>query len=175
MRPKKLHIGLYITRPILMVKIELIQFCLNAAAAAAASSCIFFFYGLIMTLFFHPLKVTVSKMMLKTRVLSAGCLFRKTETTSLVGRPVSVATSLAKLAPNCSSFCSTATTKQVRVGTHDGTFHCDAALACFLLRLTHKFSGALIVRTRDPHVPSQPTFSSLCYSFIFKLEYFFAF
>lgn len=147
-----------------MVKIELIQYTLNTPSSSTAYDS-----------FFHSLKVTVSKMVLKTRVLSAGCLFRKTETTSLWGRPVGVATSLAKLAPNRASFCSTATTKQVRVGTHDGTFHCDEALACFLLRLTHKFSGALIVRTRDPHVPSQPNFSSLCYSFIVKLEYFLLF
>ncbi|KDP27326.1 hypothetical protein JCGZ_20827 [Jatropha curcas] len=39
-----------------------------------------------------------------------------------------------------------------RVGTHDGTFHCDEALACFILRLTNNFSNAQIVRTRDPQV-----------------------
>ncbi|KAG6497847.1 hypothetical protein ZIOFF_045753 [Zingiber officinale] len=37
-----------------------------------------------------------------------------------------------------------------RVGTHNGSFHCDEALGCFLIRLTDKFSGAEIVRTRDP-------------------------
>ncbi|XP_057453552.1 uncharacterized protein LOC130745361 isoform X2 [Lotus japonicus] len=37
-----------------------------------------------------------------------------------------------------------------RVGTHSGTFHCDEALACSLLRLSKHFSGADIVRTRDP-------------------------
>ncbi|KAJ1378767.1 Metal-dependent protein hydrolase [Sesbania bispinosa] len=36
-----------------------------------------------------------------------------------------------------------------RVGTHSGTFHCDEALACFMLRLSKHFSGADIVRTRD--------------------------
>nr|XP_023893240.1 UPF0160 protein C694.04c-like [Quercus suber] len=39
-----------------------------------------------------------------------------------------------------------------RVGTHNGSFHCDEALACFMLRLTHKFSAAQIVRTRDPKI-----------------------
>ncbi|KAG8661780.1 hypothetical protein MANES_01G038033v8 [Manihot esculenta] len=39
-----------------------------------------------------------------------------------------------------------------RVGTHDGTFHCDEALACFILRLTNAFSNAQIVRTRDSQV-----------------------
>ncbi|KAM3729692.1 hypothetical protein ACB098_12G031400 [Castanea mollissima] len=39
-----------------------------------------------------------------------------------------------------------------RIGTHNGSFHCDEALACFMLRLTHKFSAAQIVRTRDPKI-----------------------
>ena len=28
------------------------------------------------------------------------------------------------------------------IGTHDGTFHCDEALAVFLLRLTEKYHAA---------------------------------
>ncbi|KAI0520538.1 hypothetical protein KFK09_008014 [Dendrobium nobile] len=36
-----------------------------------------------------------------------------------------------------------------RVGTHNGSFHCDEALGCFMIRLTDKFSGAEIIRTRD--------------------------
>ncbi|KAI3812838.1 hypothetical protein L1987_17550 [Smallanthus sonchifolius] len=39
-----------------------------------------------------------------------------------------------------------------RVGTHNGSFHCDEALGCFMIRLTNKYSGAEIVRTRDPQV-----------------------
>ncbi|KAL5730088.1 hypothetical protein ACHQM5_002957 [Ranunculus cassubicifolius] len=39
-----------------------------------------------------------------------------------------------------------------RVGTHNGSFHCDEALGCFMIRLTHKFLDAEIVRTRDPKV-----------------------
>ncbi|KAL7123588.1 hypothetical protein ACP275_01G114200 [Erythranthe tilingii] len=39
-----------------------------------------------------------------------------------------------------------------RVGTHNGSFHCDEALGCFMIRLTQKFSDAHIVRTRDPQV-----------------------
>ncbi|CAO2817066.1 unnamed protein product [Amaranthus hypochondriacus] len=39
-----------------------------------------------------------------------------------------------------------------RVGTHNGSFHCDEALGCFMIRLTNKFYGAEIVRTRDPQV-----------------------
>ncbi|KVH95283.1 Metal-dependent protein hydrolase [Cynara cardunculus var. scolymus] len=39
-----------------------------------------------------------------------------------------------------------------RVGTHNGSFHCDEALGCFMIRLTNKYFGAEIVRTRDPEV-----------------------
>ncbi|KAI0501024.1 hypothetical protein KFK09_019242 [Dendrobium nobile] len=39
-----------------------------------------------------------------------------------------------------------------RVGTHNGSFHCDEALGCFMIRLTEKFAGAEIVRSRDPQV-----------------------
>ncbi|KAJ7954259.1 UPF0160 protein MYG1, mitochondrial [Quillaja saponaria] len=39
-----------------------------------------------------------------------------------------------------------------RVGTHNGSFHCDEALGCFMIRLTDKFSNAEIVRTRDSQV-----------------------
>ena len=38
--------------------------------------------------------------------------------------------------------------KEMLVGTHDGTFHADEALACFMLRTLH--SGADVLRTRDP-------------------------
>ncbi|XP_036863074.1 MYG1 exonuclease isoform X2 [Manis javanica] len=37
-----------------------------------------------------------------------------------------------------------------RIGTHNGTFHCDEALACALLRLLPEYRNAEIVRTRDP-------------------------
>ena len=40
------------------------------------------------------------------------------------------------------------------MGTHNGSFHCDEALGCFLIRLTDNFSDAQIVRTRDPQVSS---------------------
>ncbi|GJV74640.1 UPF0160 protein-like protein [Tanacetum coccineum] len=39
-----------------------------------------------------------------------------------------------------------------KVGTHNGSFHCDEALGCFMIRLTDKYSGAEIVRSRDPQV-----------------------
>ncbi|MED6120045.1 hypothetical protein PIB30_017293 [Stylosanthes scabra] len=40
----------------------------------------------------------------------------------------------------------------VRVGTHNGSFHCDEALGCFMIRLTNKFYNAQVVRSRDPQV-----------------------
>ncbi|KAK9788322.1 hypothetical protein WJX73_008650 [Symbiochloris irregularis] len=38
------------------------------------------------------------------------------------------------------------------VGTHSGTFHCDEALGCYLLKRTSQFKDAKIVRSRDPAV-----------------------
>ncbi|XP_026205942.1 UPF0160 protein MYG1, mitochondrial [Anabas testudineus] len=39
-----------------------------------------------------------------------------------------------------------------KVGTHNGTFHCDEVLACFLLRQLPEYKDAEIIRTRDPSV-----------------------
>eukprot|EP00871_Galdieria_phlegrea_P003844 jgi/Galph1/4460/GphlegSOOS_G3052.1 len=41
---------------------------------------------------------------------------------------------------------------QKRIGTHNGKFHCDEALACYLLKLTNQFQGATVVRTRNDEV-----------------------
>ncbi|KII94340.1 hypothetical protein PLICRDRAFT_171993 [Plicaturopsis crispa FD-325 SS-3] len=38
------------------------------------------------------------------------------------------------------------------IGTHNGTFHCDEALAVFLLRRTATYANADLKRTRDPAV-----------------------
>lgn len=40
----------------------------------------------------------------------------------------------------------------VRIGTHNGTFHCDEALACWILTKTKQFRHAQIVRTRDQNI-----------------------
>ncbi|CAL5220512.1 g2544 [Coccomyxa viridis] len=37
----------------------------------------------------------------------------------------------------------------VKIGTHSGSFHCDEALGCFLLKQTDTYRDADIVRTRD--------------------------
>ncbi|XP_019410586.1 PREDICTED: UPF0160 protein MYG1, mitochondrial [Crocodylus porosus] len=42
-----------------------------------------------------------------------------------------------------------------RLGTHDGRFHCDEALACALLRVLPRYRDAEIVRTRDPQLLAQ--------------------
>ncbi|KEP51057.1 GAMM1 protein/Ni-binding urease accessory protein (UreG), related protein [Rhizoctonia solani 123E] len=38
------------------------------------------------------------------------------------------------------------------IGTHNGTFHCDEALAVFLLRQTKEYADASVTRTRDPKI-----------------------
>jgi uncharacterized UPF0160 family protein len=38
------------------------------------------------------------------------------------------------------------------IGTHDGKFHCDEVLACFMLRLLPEYSNAQIIRTRDEEI-----------------------
>ncbi len=40
----------------------------------------------------------------------------------------------------------------VQIGTHNGTFHCDEALGCFLLQKTDQFKATEVVRSRDPEV-----------------------
>ncbi|XP_029008178.1 UPF0160 protein MYG1, mitochondrial [Betta splendens] len=42
-----------------------------------------------------------------------------------------------------------------KIGTHNGSFHCDEVLACFLLRQLPEYKDAEIIRTRDPSVLAQ--------------------
>ncbi|CAH0731437.1 unnamed protein product, partial [Brenthis ino] len=37
----------------------------------------------------------------------------------------------------------------MKIGTHDGTFHCDEVFACYMLKLLPEYKDAEIVRTRD--------------------------
>ncbi|KAJ4841241.1 hypothetical protein Tsubulata_022378 [Turnera subulata] len=79
--------------------------------------------------------------------------FNKYLVRTTTGGPISRLPPAEIAAAATSSLFSTSATPPKRVvGTHSGSFHCDEALACFLIRLTHKFSGAQIVRTRDPQV-----------------------
>lgn len=41
---------------------------------------------------------------------------------------------------------------KITIGTHNGSFHCDEALACSLLKMLPRYREAEIVRTRDPAV-----------------------
>ncbi|CAL1546705.1 unnamed protein product [Lymnaea stagnalis] len=41
---------------------------------------------------------------------------------------------------------------QKKIGTHNGTFHCDEVLACFMLRQLEEYKDAEIIRTRDQAV-----------------------
>lgn len=38
------------------------------------------------------------------------------------------------------------------IATHSGSFHCDEALGCWLLKRTEPFKAAEIIRSRDPAV-----------------------
>jgi len=40
----------------------------------------------------------------------------------------------------------------IKIGTHNGTFHCDEVLACFMLKTLDEYKNAQIVRTRDQAV-----------------------
>ncbi|XP_077528776.1 MYG1 exonuclease-like [Haemaphysalis longicornis] len=48
--------------------------------------------------------------------------------------------------------CKKASTMGRTIGTHNGTFHCDEALACFLLKQLPDYKDATVVRSRDPAV-----------------------
>ncbi|XP_031574301.1 UPF0160 protein MYG1, mitochondrial-like [Actinia tenebrosa] len=39
-----------------------------------------------------------------------------------------------------------------KIGTHNGTFHCDEVLACSMLRQLHEYKDAEIIRSRDPAI-----------------------
>ena len=38
------------------------------------------------------------------------------------------------------------------IGTHDGSFHCDEALAISMLKCLPQFESAVVVRTRKPDI-----------------------
>ncbi|XP_023651030.2 MYG1 exonuclease [Paramormyrops kingsleyae] len=42
-----------------------------------------------------------------------------------------------------------------KIGTHNGTFHCDEVLACFFLRQLPEYKDAEILRTRNPDLLTQ--------------------
>ncbi|XP_043251985.1 MYG1 exonuclease [Colletes gigas] len=42
--------------------------------------------------------------------------------------------------------------RNIKIGTHDGAFHCDEVLAYFLLKLLPRYKDAVVVRTRDKSI-----------------------
>lgn len=48
-----------------------------------------------------------------------------------------------------------ASTSTLTIGTHDGIFHCDEVLACFMLQQLPQYATAQIVRTRDQKLLDQ--------------------
>ena len=42
--------------------------------------------------------------------------------------------------------------RKTKIGTHNGTFHCDEVFACYMLKTLPEYKEAEIVRSRDPQV-----------------------
>ena len=40
----------------------------------------------------------------------------------------------------------------IKIGTHNGAFHCDEVLACSMLKLLPEYKDATIIRTRNPEL-----------------------
>lgn len=51
-------------------------------------------------------------------------------------------------------FTSQTIMSEIKIATHDGKFHCDEILACFMLQTLPKYKTAQIIRTRDESVIS---------------------
>ncbi|XP_018579368.1 UPF0160 protein isoform X2 [Anoplophora glabripennis] len=76
--------------------------------------------------------------------LSNNLLKLSTATASTVWR------GFATMATNCK------TPRLIRkIGTHNGVFHCDEALACYMLKQLPDYRDAQIIRTRDPSILEQ--------------------
>lgn len=70
-------------------------------------------------------------------------------------RPPSRHLSTAAAAANMSTATADSPPKKPKttpktIGTHDGIFHCDEILACFMLHQLPEYAGAAVLRTRDP-------------------------
>ena len=76
-----------------------------------------------------------------------------TEPLAILKQRTIMTTSVAAVAPaSADSLTGVKRKATTRVGTHNGTFHCDEVLGCFMIRLTDRYSEAEIVRTRDQTV-----------------------
>ena len=56
------------------------------------------------------------------------------------------------LLKNCHTVYKQSTMAAIKIGTHNGAFHCDEVLACSMLKLLPEYKDANIIRTRDPEV-----------------------
>ena len=58
------------------------------------------------------------------------------------------------------------------IGTHDGSFHCDEALAISMLKLLPQYSHneTYVVRSRNPEILAVSLSSTVCYDVILDLE-----
>ncbi|KAH0550432.1 MYG1 protein C27H6.8 [Cotesia glomerata] len=43
-------------------------------------------------------------------------------------------------------------TSEITIGTHDGCFHCDEALACFMLKQLPEYKNATVIRSRNKKI-----------------------
>ena len=75
-------------------------------------------------------------------------LVAKSTVHSIAGNTRLVRSHLCRGLDNKSSLISGMPEKRsmVKLGTHSGSFHCDEALGCFLLKLTDKFKDGEVVR-----------------------------
>jgi len=56
------------------------------------------------------------------------------------------------VSPPAKMACSDGSEAHIKIGTHNGTFHCDEVMACYMLKLLPEYKDAEIVRTRDPAI-----------------------
>ncbi|KAL4566117.1 hypothetical protein LXL04_030227 [Taraxacum kok-saghyz] len=66
---------------------------------------------------------------------------------SLLPNSIAINSTISRLA-----FSTAYASPRKRVGTHNGTIHCDEALGCFMVSLTSKFHRAQLIRTRNLEV-----------------------
>ena len=67
---------------------------------------------------------------------------------AIIAHSIDIQRHLSRL--SSTSVISELVASKLLIGTHDGSFHCDEALATSLLLLLPKFEGACILRSRNP-------------------------
>jgi hypothetical protein len=82
----------------------------------------------------------------KARLATSTLLMMSSSTAALILHPAIQSTSVLSSVPATS--CSI-------IGTHDGSFHCDEALAIAMLKVLPEYQQSPVVRTRKPEVLAQ--------------------